>query len=135
MTFLPISGNLRKVCALDVAQLRLCMKKSQLLDSLMNKRLSFPLKRCGSESSSISFFFFLFNLLVCSSLFLVLCIHGYIFFNLTCVYSTNTHVETRIISTSRNVITLCTLAGWVVTWFLLGYTVRKNGGLLSTPMF
>ena len=28
-----------------------------------------------------------------------------------------------------------TLAGWVVTWFLLGYTVRKNGGLLSTPMF
>ena len=25
--------------------------------------------------------------------------------------------------------------GWVVTWFLLGYTVRKNGGLLSTPMF
>ena len=26
-------------------------------------------------------------------------------------------------------------AGWVVTWFLLGYTVRKNGGLLSTPMF
>ena len=27
------------------------------------------------------------------------------------------------------------LTGWVVTWFLLGYTVRKNGGLLSTPMF
>ena len=26
-------------------------------------------------------------------------------------------------------------AGWVVTWFLLRYTVRKNGGLLSTPMF
>ena len=26
-------------------------------------------------------------------------------------------------------------SGWVVTWFLLGYTVRKNGGLLSTPMF
>ena len=25
--------------------------------------------------------------------------------------------------------------GWVVTWFLLGYTVRKNGGLLFTPMF
>ena len=25
--------------------------------------------------------------------------------------------------------------GWVVTWFLLGYIVRKNGGLLSTPMF
>ena len=25
--------------------------------------------------------------------------------------------------------------GWVVTWFPLGYTVRKNGGLLSTPMF
>ena len=27
------------------------------------------------------------------------------------------------------------LTGWVVTWFLLGYIVRKNGGLLSTPMF
>ena len=27
------------------------------------------------------------------------------------------------------------ITGWVVTWFLLGYTVRKNGGLLSTPMF
>ena len=27
------------------------------------------------------------------------------------------------------------ISGWVVTWFLLGYTVRKNGGLLSTPMF
>ena len=27
------------------------------------------------------------------------------------------------------------MSGWVVTWFLLGYTVRKNGGLLSTPMF
>ena len=26
------------------------------------------------------------------------------------------------------------ISGWVVTWFLLGYTVRKNGGLLSTPM-
>ena len=26
-------------------------------------------------------------------------------------------------------------SGWVVTWFLLGYTVLKNGGLLSTPMF
>ena len=25
--------------------------------------------------------------------------------------------------------------GWVVTWFLLGYFVRKNGRLLSTPMF
>ena len=25
--------------------------------------------------------------------------------------------------------------GWVVTWFLLGYNVRKNGGLLSTSMF
>ena len=25
--------------------------------------------------------------------------------------------------------------GWVVTWFLLGYIVRKNGRLLSTKMF
>ena len=39
-----------------MAQLLLCMKKSQLLDSLMDKRLSFPLKRCGFESSSISHF-------------------------------------------------------------------------------
>ena len=27
------------------------------------------------------------------------------------------------------------LAGWVVKWFLFGYTVRKNDGLLSKPMF
>ena len=33
-----------------------------------------------------------------------------------------------------NCIEVCD-SGWVVTWFLLGYTVRKNGGLLSTPMF
>ena len=36
----------------------------QFLDSLMDKRLSFALKRCGFESSSFSFFFLLtFNLL------------------------------------------------------------------------
>ena len=43
-------------------------EKTQFLPSLMDKRLSFARKRCGFESSSISFFF-LFNLLVCSSLF------------------------------------------------------------------
>ena len=65
-----------------MTELLLCMKKkSQFFDSLMDKRLSFPLKRCVFESSSISFLFFnLSNLLVYSSLFLILCTQGYIFF-------------------------------------------------------
>ena len=94
-----------------MTELLLCMKKkSQFFDSLMDKRLSFPLKRCVFESSSISFLFFnLSNLLVYSSLFLILCTQGYIFLNLAYFYSTNTHVEAWIISISRNVITLCTL--------------------------
>ena len=55
------------------------MKKSQFLDSLMDKRLSFLLLRCGFESKAFHFFF-LFNLLVCSSLFLILCTHDCMFF-------------------------------------------------------
>ena len=62
-----------------MAQILLCVKKSQFLDSLMDKRLSFQLKSCGFESGMIYLFFFLFNLLVCSSLFLILCTHGYFF--------------------------------------------------------
>ena len=38
-------------------------------------------------------------------------------------------------NSSRVVVSYKQKSGWVVTWFLLGYTVRKNGGLLSTPMF
>ena len=69
------------------------MKKSQFLNSLMDKRLYFSLKRCGFEFSSISFFFLLFNLLVCSTVFFILCSHGYIYLNLAYVYSTNTNMN------------------------------------------
>ena len=84
MTFLPILGYFRKMCALDCGTISFMHET----DSVMDKRLSFPLKRGGFESSIISFFFFfLFNLLVCSSLFLTLCSHGYVFFfNLAYVY-------------------------------------------------
>ena len=40
-----------------MAQILLCVKKSQFLDSLMDKRLSFQLKSCGFESSMIYLFF------------------------------------------------------------------------------
>ena len=60
------------------------------------------LKRCGFESSSISvFFFLLFNLLLCSSLFMILCTHGYIFFESGIKIENNSII--------RNLITLCTL--------------------------
>ena len=39
-------------------------KKMQFLDSLTDKRLSFSLKRCGFESSSVFLFLLSFNLLV-----------------------------------------------------------------------
>ena len=57
MTFLPIFGNIRKMCALDCGTITFMNEnQSQFLDSLMDKRLSFALKRCVFESSSISFF-------------------------------------------------------------------------------
>ena len=58
MTFLPIFGNLRKMCALDCGTITFMDEKSQLHDSLMDTRRSFALKRCGFESSSVSFFSF-----------------------------------------------------------------------------
>ena len=49
-----------------MAQLLLWMKnKIQFLESLMDKRLSFALKTCGFESSSVSLFSSFFNLWVC----------------------------------------------------------------------
>ena len=86
-----------------MAQLLLRIKKIiQFLDSLMDKRLSFALKRCGFESRSVSFFLLSFNLLVF--------ILDFVYYlNLAYVYSTNTHLGTWIISISRNVITVCTL--------------------------
>ena len=91
MTFLPIFGNVRKMCAFDCVTITFMNeKKIQFLHSLMDKRLSFALKSCGFESRSVSFFFLSFN---CSSLFLILCTHGYIHLNLAYVYSTTTHVE------------------------------------------
>ena len=65
MTFLPIFGNFRKMCALDCGTFTFKNeKKIQFLDSLMVKRQSFALKRCGIESHSVSFFLLSFNLLV-----------------------------------------------------------------------
>ena len=64
MTFLPIFGNLRKVCALDCGKITLSNEKIQFVDSLMDKRLYFAIIRCGFKSRSISFFLLSFNLLV-----------------------------------------------------------------------
>ena len=79
--------------------------------------------------SSPAFYFFIFNLLVCSSLILILSTQGYIFLNLGYVYSTNTHVETWIISISRNVITLCTQGEFstfvVICWPISKWTFSK----------
>ena len=88
MTFLPIFGNLRKMCALDYGTVTFKNKKIiQFLDSLMDKRLSFALKRCGFESRSVSFFLLSFNLLVF--------ILDFVYYlNLAYVYSTNTHLGT-----------------------------------------
>ena len=72
-----------------------------MVDKLMVGRIVFH--------NTTSCFLFHTNLLVCSSLFLILCRHRYIYLNLAHVYSTNTHVETWIISISRNIITRCTL--------------------------
>ena len=63
MTFLPIFGNLRKICALDCGIITFMNGKSQFLDSLMDKKLSFALKRCEFESRSVPFFLS-FNLLM-----------------------------------------------------------------------
>ena len=109
MTFLPIFGNLRKMCALDCGTNNFMReKKSQFLDSLMDKRLSFQLKRCGFESSMINLFFFLFNLLVCMSLFLIWCTHGYIFLE-SGIRLLNKYTRRNVNIFSRNDITLCTL--------------------------
>ena len=67
-------------------------------------------------SSPVAFHFFLFNLLVYLSLFFILCRHGHIYLKLAYVYSTNTHVETGIVSISRNVITL---TRWVILILVL----------------
>ena len=97
MTFLPIFDNLRKLCALDRGTITfLGEKKSQFVDSLMDKRLSFALKRCGFESSSVSFFFLSFNLLVCSFLFLILCRYGYIYMNLAFIRLFNKYARRNV---------------------------------------
>ena len=90
MTFLPIFGNLRKMCALDFYE----WIKSQFLDSLMDKRL--PLHSNDVGLSPVAFHFFSSLLLIDSLLVFIrgLCRHGYIYLNLAYIYSTNTHVET-----------------------------------------
>ena len=53
------------MCALDCGTITFMNeKKIQQLDSLMDKRLSSELKRCGLESLSFSFFLLSINLLV-----------------------------------------------------------------------
>ena len=79
------------MCALDCGTITFMSEKIQFLNVLLDKRPSFELKRCGFESHSGSFFLHSFNLLV---FILDLCTHGYIYLNLTNVYSSNTHVET-----------------------------------------
>ena len=58
----------------------------------MDKRLSFVLKRCGFESSSVSFFLLSFTVLVFIHAFLYTWI--YLFESGMRLYSTNTHAET-----------------------------------------
>ena len=56
MTFLPISVNLRKICALDCAIITLMNKNSQFLDSLMDKRPALHSKDVGSNPVAFHFF-------------------------------------------------------------------------------
>ena len=65
------------MCALDCGTITFMHEKSQFLNSLMDKRLSFPLKRCGFESSIISFFFFY---LICSFVFIPDFVYTWIYF-------------------------------------------------------
>ena len=68
MTFLPLFGNLRKMCTSDCGTITFMNENSQFLDSLTDKKLSLHSKDVGS--SPVAFhFFLLFNLLVYSSLF------------------------------------------------------------------
>ena len=65
------------MCALDCGAITFMNEKQQqFLNSLMDKRLSFALKRYGFESSSVSLFssFFLF-----SGLYSLFCVHMDIF--------------------------------------------------------
>ena len=87
MTFLPIFENLHKMRALDCGTITFMNEKIQFLDSLMYKRLSYALKRCGFESSSVSFFLLSFNFASLAR------VHEYIYLNLSYAYSTNTHAE------------------------------------------
>ena len=54
--FNGLSSNLRKMCALDCGATNFMNEQIQFLDSLMDKRLSFALKRCRFQSRSVSFF-------------------------------------------------------------------------------
>ena len=89
MTFYPILGNLRKKCALDyVTTTYLNDRNLQFLDSLMDSRMSFALKRCGFESSSISvsfFFFFLSLFILCTNEYINLNWHTFNKFTLSTV--------------------------------------------------
>ena len=84
--------NLRKKCALDCLRIT----NPQFPGSLVDSRLFLALKRKDVGSSQVAFkfvffsFVFLGDLLVSSSLFLILCTTGYIYLNLACGYVTNT---------------------------------------------
>ena len=47
----------------------------------------------GSSPVAFKYFFFLFDLLVSLSIFLIVCITGYVYLNFVCVYVTNTARE------------------------------------------
>ena len=60
----------------------------------MDKRLPFALKKCGLESSIISFFFLSFDLQVCSSFIFDFVVTCFYYLNVAYVHSPNTHIET-----------------------------------------
>ena len=76
-----------------MAQLLLCMKKSQFPDSPMDQRLSFPLKRCGFESSFIFSSFLLICLFV--RLYSWFCVHMDIFFE-SCIRLFNKYTQRNV---------------------------------------
>ena len=94
MTFLPIFGNLRKMCALDCGTITF-VNEINHNSSIAKWIRGCPLQPKVVGSSPVAFHFFFLSYFVSLFIFILdFCDHGYIYLNLAYVYSTNTHVET-----------------------------------------
>ena len=112
----------------------LWMKKLQFLNSLMDKRLYFSLKRCGFEFSSISFFSSFFLICLFVRLYSWFCVHMDIFIWIWHTFIQQ--IQTWIISISQNLITLYALDDFktfvVICWLVLKIIFSKYlSGTLS----